>query len=954
MRTGRLYWAVPLAALVAVAAVILALPGLVASGEHRSAIEALASSLTGRDVHIGGSLSLALFPEPQLIAERITISGPDRETITAKSLTLEIAMDTLLRGRLSARSVTLQSPVIAFPWPLPGGAAAVAPPPWLAALHAQINDGQISLGGVVFRHVNADLVTGADGAVSITGSGTLLTEPVTISVALGPIGATGAAPLTIDGQDGNASLHVAGLFSAASTLNGSLSFAAPGIAGSDPAYAQPFMATSGISANPEEIELTDLRLTQGSGVITGTARLEIAASRLNLGLFASNLTLPESLPPFSLPILDTLSIHLTLDADDPIFAGVLIPHLWTETEISAAGVTISSFSAELPGNGAFQLSGAIDQAGNLQGNASLSSQNLTALFASFGSNFPLPAAWQQTSLNAALAGNTSHLNLQSISGTLGGAFLNGTAVITPSSASLAGGSLAGGGLAGGRTLYGALHFDELDLTPLAAAFRPAPSSSTAAPGALSGGLEISAARASLGGVPMSRLLIDASFGPELVVRRFSASLFNGLAAGSFTVAPDGEISAARSFFSQPSGAPIAALLPPRYRPPAAIAAGKLSAFLLADGPPDHLATSLTFSLGDISAFTAPVLNLNRLSAAGPILLRHPSAIALFNAIGLNGGLPFPGAGSASLRADFVASPAALGLPDFVLSMGDLTASGRLVYAADSGINGNIAADTLALPPFPANLSALWPAIAGGKGKISLSANRVLLAGHQLFGAAAASLALQPARAVFTLANAAFAGGTLAGSMTATLSPSAPPALAGNVSINGANVSAFGLPTSFPLTLQSGTITARGALAASGYTPQAWAATLSGSATMTAANGVITGFNLAAMASALAQTQRAAALRNACLAGATPFATLAVAGNFNSGIFSIASAALQGQAGAATATGSIDVPDEAAALNLSFAPSVTTPPHLGLAMIGPWSAPQKIPSIKDGLDWQPAD
>jgi len=236
MKIRRLFWIIPIAAIALATGVIIALPGLVASNEHRTAIESLASSLTGREVHIGGNLSLALFPEPQLIAERITISGPDQETITAKSLTLEIAMDTLLRGHLTARSLTLQSPVIAFPWPLPGGPSAVAPPPWLATLHAQINDGQISVGSVAFQHVNADLFTGADGAVSMAGTGTLLAQPVSLSLGLGPVSATGAAPLTIDGQDGNASLHLTGSFSAASTLTGSLSFAvqagaAPGAAG---------------------------------------------------------------------------------------------------------------------------------------------------------------------------------------------------------------------------------------------------------------------------------------------------------------------------------------------------------------------------------------------------------------------------------------------------------------------------------------------------------------------------------------------------------------------------------------------------------------------------------------------------------------------------------------------------------------------------------------------------
>jgi hypothetical protein len=501
-------------------------------------------------------------------------------------------------------------------------------------------------------------------------------------------------------------------------------------------------------------------------------------------------------------------------------------------------------------------------------------------------------------------------------------------------------------------LNGALHFDNLDLTPLATAFRPAAATGAVPASAIAGGMEITAVHASLAGVPMTRLLIDASFGPQLVVRRFSASLYNGLTAGSFTVAPGGQISAARAVFSLPSGAPIAALLPARLRPPATLAGGRLSAFLRADGPPAHLATSLTLSLGDINAFTSPVLDLTKLTAAGPLLLRHPSAIALFKALGLNGGLAYPGAGSVALRADFVASQTQLGLPDFVVSMGDLTATGKLVFSASSGINGGIAADTLALPPFPANLSPVWAALTGANGKINLTANRVLIAGNQVFGPSAASLAFQQGKAAFTLANAAFAGGALAGTISAAISPSAPPKLTGTISLKGANVAGLNLPAAFPLALQSGTITAQGMLTASGYTPQAWAATLSGGASLSAANGTISGFDLSALATALGQSKRAVALRNGCLSGSTDFSALTLTGNFTNGIYAIASAALQGLAGAASATGSIDVPDEAAALNLSFAPNVAAPPRLGLAMIGPWSDPHKIPSIKEGLDWQP--
>ena len=192
----RVLWLIPLFILLLFGGFLAALPRLVASTTNRATIEELASSLTGRQVHIGGKLSLALFPEPQLIAGQITIGGPDKETITAQSLTLDIAVTSLLRGRLSARNLTLQSPDIAFPWPLPGGAAAVAPPTWLTTLHAQIADGAISVGAVRFAHVDADIYTGAGGALSVAGTGDLRGQPINVSLNLAGLDVTGAAPVS--------------------------------------------------------------------------------------------------------------------------------------------------------------------------------------------------------------------------------------------------------------------------------------------------------------------------------------------------------------------------------------------------------------------------------------------------------------------------------------------------------------------------------------------------------------------------------------------------------------------------------------------------------------------------------------------------------------------------------------------------------------------------------------
>ena len=282
MTTRRhLLWAIPLALVLALLAVVLALPRFVASNAHRAAIEALASSLTGRRVHVGGSLSLALLPAPELIAGDVTIGGPANEVITARSLTLDIAVPALLRGRLAARSLTLQSPTIILPWPLPGGAAAIVPPPWLAALHAQVSDAVIGVGRLRFTGVNADIFTAGNGALTLSGSGVTAGAAVTLSLGLAPPDARNEAALTIEGGtvDGRLTSHFSGVLHGSSAISGALraSVTLPG-------QTAPVAGTATLAADAGQVTARDIRLTQGDATLAGTVTLDLATPTLRLDL----------------------------------------------------------------------------------------------------------------------------------------------------------------------------------------------------------------------------------------------------------------------------------------------------------------------------------------------------------------------------------------------------------------------------------------------------------------------------------------------------------------------------------------------------------------------------------------------------------------------------------------------------------------------------------------------
>jgi uncharacterized protein involved in outer membrane biogenesis len=428
----------------------------------------------------------------------------------------------------------------------------------------------------------------------------------------------------------------------------------------------------------------------------------------------------------------------------------------------------------------------------------------------------------------------------------------------------------------------------------------------------------------------------------------------------------GVIGSARAIIALPSAQPLASLLPAGLQPPPAISKAPLALSFLAAGSPNALATSASLTLGKISITASPSIDLPHETATGAFTFRHPNAIAAFKAFGINAGLAWPGAGSISLRANMLLSPSQIGLSDFVLSMGNLTANGALIYDTNHRLNGEIDADTLALPPIPANFTLPWADLAALQGNIAISANRVLWEGNQFLGPAAANLGIAPNRLDLTIARANLANGVLNGEFSATGNNGLPganavlPAIGAKFSVTGADASLLNLPLSFPITLPTGNLDAAADLTASGYAPEAWLDTLSGNASLNAKSGTLSGFDLPNIVNILTTRERRqrlgrsrlSLLRNACLGGTTPFSALRIAGNFSSGIYTLAGAAFQSPSGAATATGSIDLPDSGVALKATLFPNLPAPPALPLTIAGTWTNPHKVAQLKQALAWKP--
>jgi hypothetical protein len=908
--TKRLLIIIPFALIGLGILAVLALPSFVATRASRPAIEALASTITSQTVTINGPLTLDLLPEPRLVAQNISIAGSNGSIIQAGSLTLRIALPALLHGRLSAKTLILDQPAITLPWP-PAGSTGLAPPRWLARLHGEVQNGSLSIGGLTVSGINADIVTNPGGALAVSGSGICNGQSFTAKINLAATDATGTAPLTITASSGSVQLALNGALTGASAFGGTLALTGPSLTGS-----------AAITATPDGITASAIQITNGAASLSGSAAANASPAGADINLAGQGFDL-GALAALLQP-LPGLPVSLTLTVNNVTLSGLAIPALALSADFSQAGGIIHQLTASLPGNGLLTANGTLHSDGTLAGTAHLTTTGLDGLLG------PLPAGWTNASLSASLAGTLTRLQLNHLTGNLGPSNVAGSLTLSAGHA------------------YGALHFDSLALTPWLAW------AGTHQAQSMYLGGEITADSATIGTIPLTHLLLDGDHDHGLTLRRASAALYGGLAAGSVSLDAGGNITAINGFLSLPSAAPLGPLLPAGWQPPPALLVPPLNIAITGHGPPGALAASATATLGDFSVTADPVIDLTHMALAGGLTLRHPSAINAMTIFGLNRGLAWPGAGSLSLRAYLTASPTEISLPDFVLSFGASTATGTLSLNNNT-LSGDIAADTLALPPFSTGLSLGLMHLTLPPGKINFAASQVLYAGTPFFGPSRATLTIADDNLTVNLTSAAFDGGSLTGTASLATSPDHPPALAGSGTLTGLDLSQVTLRQPFPYTLSSGTMNGQATLSASGYTEAAWAATLAGTASATITKASFNGFSLAGIAAAardLKNPNRPKNLRTALTSGTTPNVNLSLAGALTSGNATLTTASLTSPDGAATATGSINLPSQNLVLKLALTPVLTPPLMMNVLTLGNWAAPREIARLRAGLQWLP--
>ena len=386
----------------------MAVPGVVAGQYHRAAIEALASRIAGHPVRIDGKIKLSLLPEPKLIADKVTIGAPAGAHTTAAVLKLDLNTRALLTGRLSASRLTLDHADIDLPWPVPGGAASLAPPPWLASLHAKLVDGQVHIGAFNLTHADLSFFTGGPHSVlAASGSARLAGRKVSLRFIFARIrNAKAHVQMSLGLADDKAtSLHLKGTFGTDGALAGDLTASASAKAGRslpvvDLLPKAPFHLTAQVEANRSMILLSDLTAQAGKATLGGQAAIDLLpAALLRVTLHGDSLDLDHGLALLrgkTLPI----PVAAQFDLHDVSLAEVKADRLSGALTVDRHGTTLQSLAVDGPQGAHLDLSGTMNRAAHMEGRFRLSAKQAQPL-----------AAWAATLTSQDVAAALGKLSL---------------------------------------------------------------------------------------------------------------------------------------------------------------------------------------------------------------------------------------------------------------------------------------------------------------------------------------------------------------------------------------------------------------------------------------------------------------------------------------------------------------------------------------------------------------
>ena len=415
---------------------------------HRSTIERIASRLTGQPVVIRGAIHLALFPDPQIVANDVLI-GSHTESVAARSLRLDLAPASLLVGRLRARRLSLTAPQIDLPWPLPGGIEAVAPPPWLASLHASIVNGTVRIGLLRLTHVDLSVLTGGpNGALAAGGTARLAGVPIRLTFNLErpnssfakasisshvpskPVFSSAMRTVFTLAESRDTKVEFTGYFNSRSVLTGWVTGTADAT-GIKELGLQKFLPeravnfTADVKADEEAVTIDHAVLSGGDLRVVGSFARKTAPNAVPyLDIAASGLNV-QDMKTTALPaVLPAMVVRLRLE--DATFGRVAVPSLSANVAIASNKAQISSLSANVAG-GTIVMHATASWHRGMQGDFNFNAPDLAGVIANLRQEVPsLPAPltnlpWANTPLDLSgrIKVNTNCLAATGLHGVIG-------------------------------------------------------------------------------------------------------------------------------------------------------------------------------------------------------------------------------------------------------------------------------------------------------------------------------------------------------------------------------------------------------------------------------------------------------------------------------------------------------------------------------------------------------
>lgn len=324
-------------------AAVLVVPSLIDWNGYKPEIQAAARDATGRELKIGGDLSLSILPSPTLSVADVSLanaeggSAPDMASL--ESLDVSVALIPLLTGEIRVTSVTLVKPVIVLEklpdgranWTFDNGAGAEGgagdpvsgdggDTPALAIDEAFIEDGRLvyrdAISGAehTLSDVNLEISAGGlQGPFEIEGDVGYQGIPLALAGSVGALdaGRATSVKLTATGQEGAVEAALNGTLDmdAGPTFKGQLEAKAPdlskaaeiatafGAAAPEGLPANAASITADIDGSPQTVTASNLVVTLGDSRFQGavTAELDPKLS-IDASLSGNRLDLDALLP----------------------------------------------------------------------------------------------------------------------------------------------------------------------------------------------------------------------------------------------------------------------------------------------------------------------------------------------------------------------------------------------------------------------------------------------------------------------------------------------------------------------------------------------------------------------------------------------------------------------------------------------------------------------------------